>query len=229
MEEGLETPICERCDDLISFLYDELLEHELRDFERHLSACSICSDQLASFKDIRSSVVAWRDQSLGLNRLPERSVLSFVKRPQPSALTAIRQFFSLSPLWLKSAVAFAPVLLFAGVALLLLNFKANPQIQIADDDKVYSEAEMKAKVEAGIQRRLNELNVANNPVKESPLSEVAVVQKNRRSPSRQPRSTMKIRRAPLTRAEREQLAADLGLLSPDEGSDLKLLSEQINR
>jgi len=41
--------------------------------------------------------------------------------------------------------------------------------------------------------------------------------------------TAKTRRAPLTKSEREQLAADLRLISQTEDSDLDLLGEHINR
>ena len=38
---------------------------EESEFQRHMHECSSCSEELAAFSDIRSSVVAWRDESLG--------------------------------------------------------------------------------------------------------------------------------------------------------------------
>ena len=65
MEDKIGNIICERGDDLISFLYQELDEREGRAFERHLADCASCSRELSSFSEIRNGVVAWRDQSLG--------------------------------------------------------------------------------------------------------------------------------------------------------------------
>ena len=110
MQHRIESSICERCDDLISFLYDELGEREARDFQKHLAGCASCSTQLDSFKDVRSNVVAWRDQSLGSTLLPARAEFGIRQTEKQSALAAIRQFLNLSPLWFKGAIAFASIL-----------------------------------------------------------------------------------------------------------------------
>ena len=156
MEDKIGDLICERSDDLISFLYQELDEREVRNFKQHLADCASCSRELNSFSEIRNGVVAWREQSLGI--INHRPSLAFSFAEKPSALAAIRQFFALSPLWLKGSVAFASVLLFAAVAFLVVSLKAKPAAPLASTDKVYSEAELKAKVEEGIQARLKELN-----------------------------------------------------------------------
>ena len=161
MKERIESAPCERGNDLVSFLYQELEGRELRDFQQHLSGCSSCSEELASFREIRSGVVAWRQESLGMNTVPARAA-GFTNFAKPSAVAAIRQFFALSPVWLKGAVAFASLLFFAVVISLTMKSGANPQAPVVLSDKVYSEAELRAKVEAGVQERLKELNVINN-------------------------------------------------------------------
>lgn len=226
MKERIESASCERGNDLVSFLYQELEGLELRDFQQHLSGCSSCSKELASFQEIRSGVVAWRQESLGMNTLPARA--PFIDFAKPSAIAAIRQFFALSPVWLKGAVAFASLLLFAVVISLAMKSGATPQAPVVLSDKVYSEAELRAKVEAGVQERLKELNaVKNKPAKEANQPQLIVV----RQPTSKPKGviTAKTRRGPLTKSEREQLAADLRLISPTEDSDLDLLGEHINR
>ena len=55
---------CERGSDLIAFLYGEIDERAARDFERHLLNCPDCESELGAFKQIRSSLVAWRQESL---------------------------------------------------------------------------------------------------------------------------------------------------------------------
>lgn len=225
MEDKIGNLICERSDDLISFLYQELDEREIRSFEQHLADCSSCSRELSSFSEIRSGVVAWRQQSLGI--INHRPSLALSVNEKPSALAAIRQFFVLSPLWLKGSVAFASVLLFAAVAFLVVSLKARPAAPLAVPDKVYSEAELKAKVEEGIQARLKELNPQDDAVKEE-LPRTPLLVQQSKPKVKAYGSNVKTRRAPLTASEREQLAADLRLISPTE-DDLNLLGEQINR
>lgn len=226
MEDRVETLICERCDDLISFLYEELGPRERRDFEQHLARCSACSRQLASFSEIRNGVVAWREQSLGIASINHQAIVAYGQADKPSALAAIRQFFALAPLWLKGTVAFASVLLFAVVAFLVMNLNAKPVTRLAAADKVYTEAELRAKVEEGIQTRLKELNHQENAVKD--LTPPPLLVQQSKPKSKAPTYIAKTRRAPLTKSEREQLAADLRLIAPTE-DDLNLLGEQINR
>lgn len=121
MEEEVNAPACERADDLIAFLYGELNDDQAQTFQRHMHGCNSCSGELAAFSGIRRSVVAWRDESLG--GISSRTAAPYataagVSQEKPSALAALREFFNLSPLWMKGAVAFATVLfcIFAGLA-----------------------------------------------------------------------------------------------------------------
>ena len=225
MEDKTAALICERSDDLISFLYQELDEREARNFKQHLADCASCSQELNSFSEIRNGVVAWREQSLGM--INHRPSLAFSTAEKPSALAAIRQFFALSPLWLKGSLAFASLLLFAAVTFLVVSLEVKPEAPLASTDKVYSEAELRAKVEAGIEARLKELKPRDAGVKEELPGTPLVVQQTKPK-VRSAGSNVKTRRAPLTESERAQLAADLRLISPTE-DDLNLLGEQINR
>ena len=228
MKERIESAPCERGNDLVSFLYQELEGRELRDFQQHLNGCASCSGELTSFQEVRSSVVAWRQESLGVNTAPVRPAASFTNFERPSAVAAIRQFLALSPVWLKGAVAFASLLIFAVVVSLVMKLGAAPQAPLASSEKVYSEAELRAKVEAGVQQRLMELNAVNkNPANETTQPQLIVARQP--TPKSKAVLTSKTPRAPLTKSEREQLAADLRLISPTEDSDLDLLGEHINR
>lgn len=217
--------ICERSDDLISFLYHELDEQECRAFEQHLADCASCSRELSSFSEIRNGVVAWREQSLGV--INYRPNLAFGFAEKRSAVAAIRQFFVLSPFWLKGSVALASLLLFAAVAFLVVSLKAKPAAPLASTDKVYSEADLRAKVEEGVQARLKELTPQGDAVKEDSMQKPLLVQQSKPK-AKSLGSYVKTRRAPLTASERQQLAADLRLISGSE-DDLNLLGEQINR
>src|SRR5205814_2083905 len=62
----VNAPNCGRENDLIAFLYGELSDVEARTFQHHMHDCPGCSAELETFKDIRESVVNWRNESLGL-------------------------------------------------------------------------------------------------------------------------------------------------------------------
>ena len=113
MNEVNNSPNCERASDLIAFLYNEVNDQEKRDFESHLKECRACHKEVASFGLVRESITTWRDEVLsGFVSAPLTT-----KTEKKSALAAFRQFFDLSPLWLKGATAFA-VLVFCLLAVL---------------------------------------------------------------------------------------------------------------
>src|SRR4030095_12822362 len=93
-------PGCGRENDLISFLYGELSAEESQTFNQHVRSCHSCKTELASFQDVREAVVAWRNESLGVVPMPV-ATRSVGEQRTPSALAAFREFFNLSPLWLK--------------------------------------------------------------------------------------------------------------------------------
>src|SRR5437867_2493153 len=101
---------CDRTNDLVAFMYQELNEAEARDFNIHLRQCASCRLELESFSEVRESIVSWRDASLGALSAKENSVKVPALQPRRSAVTAVREFFSLSPMWLKGAVAFASLI-----------------------------------------------------------------------------------------------------------------------
>ena len=140
MNEIENSPGCERAPDLIAFLYGEADEREIRDFQLHLRQCSTCREEVASFSDVRHSITAWRDEALA----------GFISTPVPtqrkSALAALRQFFDLSPLWLKGATVLAAVAfcVLAGLALFRSN---NDQVS---STKVYTEQDLDRKVKEAL-------------------------------------------------------------------------------
>lgn len=200
-----ETPVCERAPDLMAFLYREMDDGETRAFELHLRDCASCSEELASFGVVRESITAWRDEALA----------GFVSTPLPvrkSALAALRQFFDLSPLWLKAATGFAVVAFCVMVALLVSNKK--PEVVAVKTDAIYTQADVNRLVAEATAKQQQQ------PV-EKPMMAVADPPRRRT----QIKQTKKDRR-PFSRAEREQLAADLRLLTTDD--DLDLTDERIN-
>ena len=218
MNEIQNSPGCERASELIAFLYGEADEHEARDFRLHLQQCGGCREEVASFGDVRQSITAWRDEALA----------GFVSTPltaQPrtkSALAALRQFFDLSPLWLKGATALAAVTfcVLAGLALFRSNHnEVSTKVYTEQDiDRIVKEALVQqARLQLPVQTPSPE-NITLNSPKPKPKSSRAS------SPTQFARS-----QRPLSKQEREQLAAELRLLSSDDDATLHLLGDRINQ
>ena len=228
MNEIIRDQVCERADDLIGFLYGELTEWEARKFERHLRDCVGCKTEYAAFAELRESIVAWRNEALGLvgERVLPPAVLPIQPR-QPSALAAIREFFNLSPLWLKGAAAFASVLFCVCAVLAIAYLKGqrpNPTIAQVNENRVYTPQELQANVAQEVEKRISDLQKTKQTAGVS-VSGVAPKKVNR--PAISPNSGYAIvrnRRRPLTQQERRELAADLRLLSSNE-DELDLIGD----
>jgi hypothetical protein len=227
MNEPANSQVCERADDLISFLYGELNEREARSFEQHKRTCERCAAELAAFSQVRNSVQLWRDESLHLSvgTLPQTAVA-----PRRSALAAIKSFFDIAPLWMKGATAVAAVLLCVLSALAGARLLDEPQppvlsVLLKTDDEIRIEIESKANL------------LAQSRISTAP----AIVQRPERSEQKRPANVnaggdqttvAKVSgkaSKPLSRSERNQLAADLRLVSGDEDDSLQLLGDRINR
>ena len=206
-----EKTICERAVDVVSYLYGETDERETRDVELHLRECRSCQAEAASFGQVRESIVAWRDEVL-TGFIPSTVTL----HDKRSALAAFRQFFDLSPLWLKAATAFAAVVFCVFAVLLVVNFKkesvpppvqANGRYTQQEVDQMIKEAVAKQQIQPRVEEKAPEQVVVVN------------------QPARKKQATQG--RRPLSRAERDQLAADLRLLPTDD--ELNLLGDRINQ
>jgi hypothetical protein len=126
--EYTKTPACSYSEALVSYLYGEISPVESRDFEKHMGACGICQSEFAEFTQVRDSISEWRERVFN----PEGEIIiaetprlvpfgAVAQRPRYySARAAIREFFALSPLWLRGAIAFGVVAFFALAAFSIL-------------------------------------------------------------------------------------------------------------
>jgi len=211
---------CERVPDLMSFLYREMDERETREFRLHLQQCGQCREEVASFGAMRESITAWRDEALS----GFVSTQPVTTKSNKSALAALRQFFALSPLWLKGATAFATLAFLAlvGFAFVKLQTSKTPVNSTASNSGAkYSEQD----VERIVKEALATQQPANKP------TEIATVVPQSKPPKVKTPGTNQLAksRRPLSRAERDQLAADLRLLSSPEDSQILLLGDRINQ
>lgn len=232
-ERSSAAPTCKRGNDLMAFLYGEVDDREARDFEHHLRTCGQCKVELSLFRQIRESIVAWRQESLGfvpaqaVASNSETAVLRSLEPKKPSALAAIRGFFDLSPFWMKAAVSFASVLFCVVAVLGVARLFDKPTV--VTGDKRYTETELKAIVEEAVanERRLNPKDEASPSSLPKPNDRPGT---GRRVASRSSQTVWtKARQRPLTKLEREQLAADLRLISSKDETKLDLLGDRINQ
>ena len=218
MKEKQNSPVCAEATNLIAFLYGEATDAEVRNFELHLEECQACAQELASFGLVREAIVTWRDEALSVFSATAPPVQTHRK----SALAAFRQFFELSPLWLKSATAFAAVVfcVLTGLAM----------VQISREDRSASIPAIKNSTytQQDVDRIVNEA-LAKHELK-TPAVEIQAAAKlpERKNAGSISRATATKSQRPLSRAEREQLAADLRLLSNANDLNLNLLGDLIN-
>ncbi len=139
----LETPdmqTCARAGDLVGYLYGEATEREAQDFKGHLHICQSCRAELEAFGDVRESISLWRENALSqtaslaseLNLAPVQHIREV--QPQRSTFDAIRDFFTLSPMWRRGATAFATLLLAALLVIALMNFFERKETPLAEKD-----------------------------------------------------------------------------------------------
>jgi hypothetical protein len=236
--KDIKEQVCDRADDLIAFLYHELSDKDTRNFEPHLHDCARCKSELAAFGEIRQSIVSWRDELLGAawsaGAMNDRALAATATKARPSALAAIRQFFSLSPMWMKGATAFAS-LLFCVCAVLAVAYLRNRKAEVVQvrDDKIYSKQELDNAVARAVQQKGDEIknHQAKDSGSELVMSPVPVKAGNRVTVLRTAgyvANTQSPRR-PLSRKERRELAADLGLLAARDEDDLDLATDKITQ
>lgn len=238
--QEVDTPGCGRENDLVTFLYGELSDVEKRSFESHIHACRLCQAQASEFRSIRESVAEWRYESLGRGYVASVATSGLIDQRKRSSLAALRAFFDLSPLWMKGAVGFAAILFCIFAALSVAYLRPAPATLVTTtnvNSQGYSQEQMNALLERRVQEELARRKFAEERPPASQPS-LAVKEKTVGAPSRALSSrgsevatdsrNGKARR-PLSKTEREQLAADLRLVSSSNERGVDLVDDQINQ
>ena len=136
-----ERPVCHRAEDLVTYLYGEASEVDAQDFAGHLQQCDACRSEFGVFQQVHDSILLWRNEALGSAFNPavvpvESTVdaTQFVRHERKlTALAALREFFNVSPLWLRAATGFAVLLLFV-LGVLAISRSWNRPGQTAGND-----------------------------------------------------------------------------------------------
>ncbi|HSQ23852.1 MAG TPA: zf-HC2 domain-containing protein [Pyrinomonadaceae bacterium] len=227
MQDLNERPVCHRAEDLVTYLYGEAVESDARDFRAHLQQCDACRSEFETFNQVHESILVWRNEALGTSFNPAAMVAEpavhstqFVGPERKlSALAALRDFFSVSPLWLRGATAFAGLLLCALVIFAISRGwqRSVPVATGGGEPKVFTQADLDATLARELKAQAERMRQApSSPQKDpqlvqssSPRNEVARVR-----PPHKPRIKG------LTQQERQQLAADLRLIPSGDDEEL---------
>ncbi|HET6976380.1 MAG TPA: zf-HC2 domain-containing protein [Pyrinomonadaceae bacterium] len=223
MKDRELSPTCERAADLIAFIYDEVSEREAQDFKLHLRECGSCREEASAFGVVRESIITWRDEALaGFVATPVAT-----KTHKKSALAALRQFFDLSPLWLKGATAFALLAFCLLVGIVIFRSRERGgELTQQNPNAVYTQQDVNRMINEAVSKQQASVKASEAPAKET--EPTVRYQKPKTVRPSAPNRFAKSRR-PLSRAEREQLAADLRLLSTSDDEPLHLLGDRINQ
>ena len=217
-----ERPVCHRSEDLVTYLYNEASAAEAQDFASHVETCEACRAEFAAFSQVHESILLWRNEALGsafspapqaVEVLPEAKTDSgqFVRHGRRlPALAALREFFSVSPLWLRGATAFAALLLCVLGVLTISRLAQRPGPVVINQGQ--SGEDSKKQFEVAVAQEVKRQLALRNSEEPPPPPTAPKTNSNETSRRSQlAASSAQPRARGLTRAEREQLLADLRL------------------
>jgi hypothetical protein len=170
------TNSCARAEDLVTYLYNEATQDEAKDFEAHVRQCASCRTELAAFGDVREAMGEWRQQALGALASPafeanaaKAFAPAITAARRRSGLAALREFFALSPVWMRAATAVVAVAFCALAAIAVAFFVRQPQTVVVEKPVKtgYSREEVEAQIAAALKRQ-NELQVKEKAALPSP-------------------------------------------------------------
>lgn len=236
-----ERPVCHRAEDLVTYLYGEASEVDAKDFTEHLQQCDACRGEFGVFQQVHDSILLWRTEALGAAFSPmavsaESRVDStqFVQHERRlTAFAALREFFSVSPLWLRAATGFAALLLCVLAGLTISrSWNKPPQLANKETEPKYSQQDLDKAVQKRLDEKIAEFkNQQTLPNVDNNASTITKPTDNVNRPQLvvnrvQPKTP---RAWGLSKQEREQLAADLRLIPRDDDELPFVLSDEPNQ
>lgn len=239
MQTMNERPVCHRSEDLVTYLYNEASAAEAQDFASHIETCEACRAEFAVFSQVHESILLWRNEALGAAFNPAAQVpvlteatsdsTQFVRHERKlPALAALREFFSVSPLWLRGATAFAALLLcvLAGLTIARMS-RRSTQIATVENPAKYSQQDVERARRQGVDEGIARISRKN--AEENGRATANVSSQGRAKGVQLASDRVAPRPRGLTRQERVQLAADLRLTPGLDDEELPFgLLEQSN-
>lgn len=184
------TEICARAEDLVAYLYGEATQGDARAFEQHTEQCASCRAELKAFGNVREAITEWRQAALGAIATPafetKAALLTEPKKAvasrRLSAFAALREFFTLSPVWMRGATAVVAIVFCALAAIAIAHFTQQPKTVLVEKKTGYSEEELNARVDAAI-KKLNDNKTVEKP---SPSPQEINIARKQPNPATQP-------------------------------------------
>src|SRR5215216_1971805 len=108
MTDKNNTPNCNMHEALVSYLYNEATGEQSRLVESHMKACAACKQEFEAFERMRGMLQQWQ-----LDDMPITRIVAEPESQRRSAIAALKELLSLTPLWAKAlgAVAMAVMVL----------------------------------------------------------------------------------------------------------------------
>lgn len=160
--------MCDSKELLVSFLYDEIDPIAKHAFQKHLSTCAECRDELAELGATRAQIARWTppDVNLGFRVIRESQ-------------TPPRRWFHLSPAWGLAAAAMLLLAVGAAIANLDIRYGSdglvvrtgwNHNVDVAEQSSgtVVTPVEWKTQADQ-LDRRLRQLEQSMSARSESPI------------------------------------------------------------
>lgn len=118
---------CDRSDDMVAYIYNEIVGDARRRFELHLSDCMHCTDDFAEISDARYSVFEWQKEEFADLATPQFSI-PYVPKPEVSAGAGFWNIFRTHS-WAFSAASVVVVCL--GLVFAVFMFSDGPENDVA--------------------------------------------------------------------------------------------------
>lgn len=127
---------CDFAEDAVAYLYGEIDETQKAKFEKHLSLCSHCEEEVTAFASVRSSVLNWKAEEFDILSspvidIPFEPLPKTVKNVEisPSWFESLGKLFSFSPFKLAAA---ACAIFAVGFGLMFFVFDFSAGNELAD-------------------------------------------------------------------------------------------------
>ncbi len=113
LTNGEEKSLCDRRDELVSYLYAEMPEDQRTRLEAHLLDCTACTDEFAGLSEARFSVFEWQKEEFAPLATPE-----FTIPYEKAAVAAVPEKSAAAGFGLRSLITFGwPAFAMASLAL----------------------------------------------------------------------------------------------------------------
>ena len=128
---------CGFSEQMVSYFYDEINQAEKAVFETHLTNCSHCTDELAGFELVSSTLVEWRDEEFFKLDAPVfeipviKTVSQSVESDSRSWFSNLWRIVSLNPM--TATAVLAALIVCVGLVFIAINFTNNSEIAEVDN------------------------------------------------------------------------------------------------